>query len=74
MGIKYNRKGDFATIIIKDLSDNIIFKRRINLMNKTEYFDVMYSIANKYGFKPEIELNKDVNTKNIINKDTDLFE
>jgi hypothetical protein len=63
MGIKYNRTGDFCTIVIKDSSDNIIFKRRINLMNKTEYFDVMYSIADKYGFKAEIDLGKDVNSK-----------
>ena len=62
--INYDRSGDFCMIVIKDASDNIIFKRRINLMNKTEYFDVMYSIAEKYGFKPEIDINKDVNSKN----------
>jgi hypothetical protein len=63
MGIKYNRSGDYATIIIKDTSDNTIFKRRINLLNRTEYFDVMFSIAEKYGFKPEIDLGKDINSK-----------
>jgi hypothetical protein len=71
MGINYDRNGDFATIVIKDASDNTIFKRRINLMNRTEYFDVMYSIAEKYGFKPEIDINKDVNSKNK-EKDNDL--
>ena len=59
----YDRSGDFATIVIKDASDNIIFKRKINLMNKTEYFDVMYSIAEKYGFKPEIDIGSDANSK-----------
>lgn len=73
MGIKYDRRGDFATIVIKDSSDNIIFKRRINLLNRTEYFDVMFSIAEKYGFKPEIDLNKDVNHKQQIKeKDKEL--
>lgn len=69
MGINYNRAGDFATIVIKDSSDNILFKRRINLLNKTEYFDVMFSIAEKYGFKPEIDLGKDVNSKNELEKE-----
>ena len=64
MGIKYDRNGDFAIIVIKDASDNTLFKSRINLMNKGEYFDVMFSIAEKYGFKPEIDLNKDINSKN----------
>ena len=63
MGIKYNRAGDYVTIVIKDTSENIIFKRRINLLNRTEYFDVMYSIAEKYGFKPEIDLKESINDK-----------
>lgn len=71
MGVKYDRCGDFATIVIKDSSDNTLFKRRINLLNRTEYFDVMFSIAEKYGFKPEIDLGKDVNTKEK-EKDKDL--
>ena len=69
MGINYNRAGDFATIVIKDASDNTLFKRRINLLNKTEYFDVMFSIAEKYGFKPEIDIDKDVNAKNELTKE-----
>ena len=63
MGIKYDRNADFATIVIKDASDNTLFKRRINLLNRTEYFDVMYSIAEKYGFKPEIDLKDSINSK-----------
>lgn len=66
MGINYNRAGDFCTIVIKDTNDNIIFKRRINLLNRQEYFDVMFSIAEKYGFKPEIDIGNDVNTKEKI--------
>lgn len=69
MGVRYNRDGDFATIVIKDASDNTIFKRRINLMNKTEYFDVMFSIAEKYGFKPEIDLGKDINSKEQLKEE-----
>ena len=69
MGIRYNRSGDFCTIVIKDTNDNTIFKRRINLLNRTEYFDVMISIAEKYGFKPEIDINKNINTKNELSKE-----
>ena len=69
MGANYNRNGDFATIVIKDSNDNTLFKRRINLLNRTEYFDVMYSIAAKYGFKPEIDLDKDVNTREKLKDD-----
>ena len=71
--IRYDRSGDFAMIVIKDSSDNAIFKRRINLLNRTEYFDVMFSIAEKYGFKPEIDLNKSVNTKEKIKEKQEFF-
>ena len=65
MALNYSRNGDFATIVIKDSSDNTIFKKRINLANKQEYFETMLSIAEKYGFKPEIDFGKDINSKNI---------
>lgn len=62
--IEYNRNADFAIILIKDSSDNTIYKKRINLTNKQEYFEAMIGIAEKYGFKPEVEYGKDVNSKN----------
>ena len=70
MGINYNRKGDFVTIVIKDSDDNRIFKKRINLLNKQEYFETMLGIAEKYGFKPEIDFDKSVNEKNKIKEET----
>lgn len=59
----YNRSGDFAIIIIKDSNDNQIYKKRINLLNKQEYFEAMIGIAEKYGFKPEIDFKDSVNQK-----------
>ena len=69
--INYTRKGDFVLILIKDGNDNTIFKKMININNHREYFDTMLSIAEKYGFKPEVDIDKSVDAKNEVQQEKD---
>jgi len=67
--IEYNRNADIVTIIIKDTSYNQIYKKTINLNNKQEYFDAMLAIAEKYGFKPEVDFDRSVNAKEKLKEE-----
>lgn len=69
MVIEYHRNEDFVIIIVKDKTDRQIFKKKISLSNKKEYFNTMKSIAEKYGFKSEIDIDKSVNNSEEQKKD-----
>ena len=61
----YNRvmMGDLMTITIEDYTGARLEKWTVNPKNAKEYGRVIEIIRKRYGWKPEIEIDKSVNTK-----------
>lgn len=63
MSLNYMRNGDMIEIIVRDPTGAKIETIKCHQGNKRRYSEILKYLKDKYGFEPEIDIDKSINAK-----------